>query len=912
MGVGLRLGLALACVLIAGIGIRVDAAGVRVAVTDDAGTPVPGASVVLRNAQQVPVRSGESDLEGTVAFEALPAGSYVVEAAAPGFQLQRATLSCGGGEAVSASLRLSPAVLRTEITVTPSRSIEEVADSAHLVSIADAEQLSGRPAPTIGNALENSPGVLVQQTTQGQVSPFLRGMTGYHVLNMVDSVRFNNSTFRSGPNQYLAFIDPNQAQHVEVVLGPTGAQYGSDALGGAINVVTAAPQFGGDSLSAAGQVGVFGGSADLSGGAGADLSIANSRFFWLGGVSGRRHNDLRAGGGLDSRNVYRRLFGLDSRQVRDLTGARLQDTGFSQSGAYSKFAVRLPQSQSITAWYQHSRLDGVRGYKDLLGGLGRLRSEFEPQGLHFLYARYEKLAAGPLDSISGTFSVNSQADGSVRQGLKFSDTVVRDRVGVDVFGYSTQATSHIGSRQLLVFGADVYDEHIDAARFDENAAAAQVRQVRALYPNGSRYTTLGIFGQDRIELLPGKLRLLAGGRLTAVRFRALSRRNLGAAGRELGVADSLQTFRDLAFNASLLYQATPALGFHALFGQGFRAPNLNDLGAIGLNDLGYEIPAAEAIPAGAMLATSGGEDALPAGPRVRKLGPERLFNYEAGMKVVTGRVYARIHLFDAELLNPIVRRALLFPAGQVPPVLAGLDVSPVAPTSAQRQAGVVGVATALDPRAVKAFVNDGHSRYYGLESLVRYSLSSRWMLAGNYTLLAGRDLNPNRPIRRLPPQQGYASVRYTPSGRRPWLEVGVTATGAQKRLSGGDRDDERIGASRRRRDIAEFFSGGLVAPLLSDGVFVPTGETLAQIQNRVLPLGHVINGVRVADDNTRVPLFLETPGWLSVDLRGGFPVSERGSLNFAVMNLLDRNYRVHGSGVDASGVNAWVGFRYRF
>jgi hemoglobin/transferrin/lactoferrin receptor protein len=59
-------------------------------------------------------------------------------------------------------------------------------------------------------------------------------------------------------------------------------------------------------------------------------------------------------------------------------------------------------------------------------------------------------------------------------------------------------------------------------------------------------------------------------------------------------------------------------------------------------------------------------------------------------------------------------------------------------------------------------------------------------------------------------------------------------------------------------------------------------------------------------------LYLKTPGYAVVHLRGGVSFGERLGLNFALMNLLDKNYRVHGSGVDAPGVNLFVGLQYSF
>lgn len=770
--------------------------------------------------------------------------------------------------------------VKTSVTVTAVRGASEDAGSAAaaVVTLEDLRQ-QGRSLPTVGNAFEGAPGILVQQSTYAQVSPFLRGLTGYQVLNLIDGSRFNNSTFRSGPNQYLAFIDPSQAMRVEAVLGPAGAQYGSDAMGGTIQVLTPRAQFSDGGRQTHGDFNLFGGTADRSIGGGAQMSIGTDRISWLLGGSMRTLGDLRAGGGADSRHAFRRLFGLNDSQIRGLLGSRLLDSGFDQYGVHTKFAVRFPKDQLLSLWYQRSELRSVQGYKDLWGGLGRMQSAFDPQGGDFAYARYEKTKLGWLDTLSGTFSVNEQRDGSIRQGLRSTDAVTVDDNTVRVMGYQVQGGGRAPGRQTLLFGTDVYAERVGSFR-NLTPGGAQ----RPLYPDGSRYRTYGWFVQDAIDLAPRKLRALLAARLTRVGYSA---------------GDWSLAFHDVTYQASLSWQITGNLALHGLTGRGFRAPNLNDLGALGLNDLGFEIPASDSVAAGALMGSSAGENALPGGRSVTGLRAESLRNYEAGITLRNQRGYTRVQAFHADLYDPIVRRTLLFPAASVPTSLAGLAVTPITPTPQQRAAGVITVATAFDPRAVKAFVNDGQTRYYGLEWQGYYSIG-RWRPSANYSYLVGRDLFPNRNVRRLPPQQGMVSLRYE---RRWWVETRALAAGAQRRLSGGDIDDERIGASRRRQDIADFFNGSRVAPFLRDGRFTPTGETLLEIQNRVLP---------GFDNTTRVPLYNSTAGWLMLEVRGGVPLGERLNLTVGLSNLTDRNYRIHGSGVDAPGLGLHANLQYRW
>jgi outer membrane receptor protein involved in Fe transport len=234
----------------------------------------------------------------------------------------------------------------------------------------------------------------------------------------------------------------------------------------------------------------------------------------------------------------------------------------------------------------------------------------------------------------------------------------------------------------------------------------------------------------------------------------------------------------------------------------------------------------------------------------------------------------------------------------------------------------VSVATAQDPRAVKAFVNEGRARYRGVDALARYRVSSRWWVEGTGSYLAGHDLDPERPVRRLPPPQGALRVRYQPGGVVSWIEASALFSGAQGRLSGGDLTDERIGATRRRSDITDFFRGGLIGPFIlpgpdglrgtADDLFAPTGETLAQIRDRVLPIGATINGVTVLDDGTRVPLYASTPGFVAVNLRASLAITRSLDATVALMNVFDRSYRVHGSGVDAPGRNLFAAVSFSF
>lgn len=920
-----RLGLLGALFLLSSMFCIADGRGVDGTVVDPQGAPMAGAVITIINAQGNVLHNTVSDENGNFIIRDLAPGTYALKIKASHFVTSSIQVDPEIKADEPLKIRMQIAGAASEITVTAARGyVQNALTAGQLVDVKDREYLSRFPLPTIGNALENSPGIMVQQTTYGQSSPFLRGLTGYQTLLLLDGVRFNTGIFRSGPNQYIAYVNPSQVERIEAVLGPTSSAFGSDSMGGTINMLTAEPSFVSASTGSNlhGEFTTMAASADASGVADARMSYGTPRISWILGGTIRRLNNFRTGKGADSRNAFHRYMGLSIEEVRDLLGTRMRDTGFSQYGADTKLLLHPGRTHSLTIQYLYGGIRNERSYRDQLGGLGRMQSRYFPQDLNFGYVRYEKQRLSSLDSLTATFSVNSQRDGSIKQNQLITDTITTDDNRINAYGYSLQASSHLGHRNVLVFGGEVYDERISSTRFALNPVDETTAQRRAQYPNGTRYMIAGAFAQDTSEIIPGKLRAVLGVRYTDVRVWTYANANRDASGQLLGVSDSSQDFNDVTFNSGLTWQVSSFASLNVLVGRGFRAPNVTDMASMGfITQGGYDVPSRSAAAVGAIMGADSGDGALSTGKRLREIGAESLYSYELGFTLSTSKLYARVQAFDSELLNPISSRTLLFPADNVPPAIAGIPVSPIAQTAGQQEQGVVAVQTSLSSRAVHSNANDGRSRIYGVESVVRYSPHSKWHIDWNFTFINGRDLSPNRPRSKLPPQQGSFSVRYAPSGRY-WLELRSRFAGSQYKLSGGDIDDDRIGSSRRRRDISTFFKGGYVGPYLlpggdgtigtADDVFSPTGETLIQIQNRILPIGSVINGVTVVNDSTRVPLYLGTDGWWTVDISGGLTLGENSRLNFGVSNLLDKNYRTHGSGIDGSGFNAFVGLRYVF
>jgi hemoglobin/transferrin/lactoferrin receptor protein len=210
--------------------------------------------------------------------------------------------------------------------------------------------------------------------------------------------------------------------------------------------------------------------------------------------------------------------------------------------------------------------------------------------------------------------------------------------------------------------------------------------------------------------------------------------------------------------------------------------------------------------------------------------------------------------------------------------------------------------------------NFSDARIYGFE----YTFDARphrdWAFGGNFTYIDAKDKAKGLPPNiegGTPAPTGFLRLRYEPHGKHFWIEAYSTLADRQSRLSSLDLGDRRTGATRSRSQIANFFNrGARVRGLISaglDGIFgnaddrlIPTGETLAQVQTRVL------------GSATSAPLFDHIPGYGLINVRAGLRFHESSEVSIDFENITDQNYRGLAWGIEGPGRSVTARYHYRF
>jgi iron complex outermembrane receptor protein len=202
---------------------------VRGTVRDSAGHPLPSVEVLLTDLS----RRATTGTDGAFAFAAVPNGAYTLVFRRPGYGPLTRHIDVTGAVNVEVVLRAS-AVQLDAVTVTATRAPADPLSSPLPTATLGAAELAREYRVSLAHALEAVAGVRAL-TTGGEIGkPVIRGLTGARVLVLGDGNRLEDYSWsdEDGPS-----VETRLADRVEVIRGPASVLYGSDALGGVVNVI---------------------------------------------------------------------------------------------------------------------------------------------------------------------------------------------------------------------------------------------------------------------------------------------------------------------------------------------------------------------------------------------------------------------------------------------------------------------------------------------------------------------------------------------------------------------------------------------------------------------------------------------------------------------------------------------------
>ncbi len=619
--------------------------------------------------------------------------------------------------------------------------------SVSTLSKKDLEEYQFRTTPEAMMAMN---GVFVQKTNHGGGSPFIRGVTGNQTLILVDGIRLNNSIFRYGPNQYLNTVDAYSISKIEVAKGTGSVQYGSDAIGGVINLITTVPQFSSNK----------------------NVFKAKSIVKYM---TGDMEKTIRGEATYSTKNVSL-LAGITKRNFGDIIGGK--NTGKQIPSGYNEWAFDvkskflLRKNIELTMANQFLQQQHVPVFhKVQLENFSM--NEMNLQRRLLSYARFNVQGKSKVfNETEITFSHQQSIEG--RMNIKNASTTLRtERDETNTIGITADVLSVFSNNWTVNTGIEAYTDKVNSLRGDINTNTNIVVSKRGLYPNNSKYGNYALYSLHHFNF--SKWILDVGFRLNAFKIKITDT--------SLGVVKTNPSA--VVSNAALLYKIGKQQSIYASFSSGYRAPNIDDMGTLGIVDFRYEIP------------TAG-------------LQPEKSQNTELGYKFQSKKMSATFAAYYMHLSNIITRQK-------------------------------VGNET-INGYPVYKKENTETALIKGLEATYSAALTPHIHLYSGVSYTYGLSLSKQEPLRRIPPFNGRLTATYNKTNWFATTEFQFASK--QNRLAKGDIDDNRIGA----------------------------------------------NG---------------TAGWQVINLYGGYKISHF-NFNIGVQNMFNKDYRTHGSGINAVGRSGWI------
>lgn len=409
-----------------------------------------------------------------------------------------------------------------DIVLSPGRTPQSIQRSGSAISVIRADSIEKSSPKSMADLLREVPGLsLTENGGPGQtMNVRIRGADSRNTLVLIDGIRVNDPSVGSGEFDFASLV-PADIERIEVLRGPQSALYGSDAIGGVVNVITSKGRGAARGFAAieAGRYGTTAGKAGISGG--------NKDFDYSLSISGAKGSGFSTYGYRIGRaraqqawplenDAYARLGGAARFAWRPAEGVEIE-TGLSSNATDSQYDAgfgRFPDTPNrakirLNSAFLRASLDAFEG---------RLKNTFTVFGNQtdrsYDSITYSVLAGRTLPDFSRFSYFGS------RKGLEYQGDLKLDQFGKLIFGAKWEQ-EELSSRIKPV---------MSAFTLPARERADQVtRSLFALYQlpigdrtdisaggridsteNGATFRTWRLTGAHRITEFGTKLRASAG------------------------------------------------------------------------------------------------------------------------------------------------------------------------------------------------------------------------------------------------------------------------------------------------------------------------------------------------------------------------------------------------------------------
>jgi outer membrane receptor protein involved in Fe transport len=474
-----------------------------------------------------------------------------------------------------------------EVVITTQKYLKSKKEIPQQIETITRKDIEFQNFQTTADMLSNSGNASVQKSQQGGGSPVIRGFEASRILLMVDGIRMNNLIFRAGHLQNILTVDNNIVENMDVFMGPSSTIFGSDALGGAINMETKKTKFLSESKKKfTGNASSRYSSVNEEKAFHFDLNYARENFASLTSLSYTDFGDLKMG---KKRNHNNPFFGERNQYVETVNGVDVivdnSDKYVQKFSAYKQynFMQKLSYKQANSNLHglnlQYSTTTDIPRYDRLTdtGGSGLRNAEWYYGPQKRILAAYtfnrDKVFLGSDLKMTASYQNNEES----RHNRRVGNYNLQNRIEkTNAFALNFDLKKKFANSELL-YGMENYYDNLKSTAYSNNVNTGVENNLDTRYPNGDNNMTRNDIYVSYFQKIREKTSWNIGARAGYVTLKST-------------IADD--SFFPLPFNSisqenftysgtlGIIHNPSEVVRLIANIGTGFRAPNIDDLAKI--------------------------------------------------------------------------------------------------------------------------------------------------------------------------------------------------------------------------------------------------------------------------------------------------------------------------------------------